>query len=109
MRIGPMTQLAAQIVAALADAVKHEKEHSLDHVTLHPDDPFVLLAWDCYDDLTPFIFLCNLESAFDLKVSHDAWSDVVALSSDWWANKCTVAVVVERCLGLLPPLTAHAR
>ncbi len=96
----PKAPARMRIVDALAGAVKHEKEHPLEHVTLHPDDPFVLLLWGCYDDLTPVIFRWNLEEAFDLKVSDKRWRELIS-SNDWFANELTVAEAVEQLLELL--------
>jgi hypothetical protein len=83
----PLRQKIADI---LAESIRAEKR--LDYVTLHPDDPAVLLLWGWFDDLTPSVFTKGLRSTFGVEIA-------------WWENcfekglseKTTVAKLVEFC------------
>jgi len=101
----PKDSTGRRIVDALSKAVGTEKEKPLDHVTLHPEDPIVLLWWGCYDDLTPFQFFVGLEAEFDVRISRDERNSIVFFSEDWWQDERTVSSIVEQCCNLIVPKT----
>jgi len=67
----PTDPLRRRIVEILGAAILAEKGFPLDHVTLHPDDPIILLMWGASDDLTPLIFLAGLEREFEIRIPKD--------------------------------------
>ena len=79
----PKGSTGRRIVDALSKAVREEKETPLDHVTLHPEDPIVLLWWGCYDNLTPLVSWHELDSEFDVRISRDEWHSIFSFSDDW--------------------------
>jgi hypothetical protein len=98
----PSDTTRQRIVKALSNAVQREKEHPLDHVTLHQDDPIVLLFWGCYDDITALIFCKNLESDFGVLISHEAWEKLMpGYCGRWHDDQRTVGVLVEQIMKLL--------
>ena len=64
----PSDSLRRRIVDALRKAILQEKGYALERVTLHPNDSVVLLMWGSNDDLTPLVFLVELESEFGVQI-----------------------------------------
>ncbi len=93
----PTDRLCRRIVEILAGAMREEKEVLLTHVTLHPDDPVVLLMWGCYDDLTPQLFLQRLQSEFQFVIPREQLCQFTPCSPQHIDDKRTVREVVEYC------------
>ena len=71
-------------------------------MTLHHDDPIVVLLWGCYDDMTPLIFVRNLEAAFDITIPRDVWQDLFLFHRpNWYDDGRSVGDLVEQVIPLV--------
>ena len=98
----PQDLIRRRIVESLGEAVRQEKKHPLRHVTLHRDDPIILLLWGCYDDMTPLIFLRNLETAFDVTIPGEVRRDLFLFHRpSWYDDNRSVGDLVEQVIPLV--------
>ena len=91
----PGDVLRRRIVDALGKAIQQEKGYALEHVTLHPRDPVVLLMWGSHDDLTPLVLLVELESEFGVRIACEDRRRLLPCDPD---DSRTLGEFVEDCV-----------
>ncbi len=88
--VWPSSADKCEIACIISRAVRNEK--GLDVVpALHPEDPFSLLFWGPFDDITPLIVRTELQKQHQIRLPSDTF--LLAWKEDW-----TIEKFVDFCL-----------
>lgn len=88
----PKQRAFAQIVS---DAVRQEKGLT-NPPALHPDDPFPLLFWGPFDDITPLIVKMESRNKLKFEIADNLFVDA-------WNQRWTIQQFIEQCTETMSP------
>jgi hypothetical protein len=85
----PVSPHDRQVAMIISDAITQEKGLTKSPA-LHPDDPFPLLFWGPFDDLTPLIVRANCRDQLKLTLPTDIFTDA-------WQQRWTIQRFISHC------------
>ena len=89
--IWPNNETHRRIAQVISNAIGIEKELP-QSPALHPDDPFQLLFWGPFDDLTPLFVRTECRDKLDLPLSESIFIDA-------WNQRWTIQQFIEAAAG----------